>query len=542
MRVRSTRRAVLALLVFSVSGTIHAQHVPVGDEYEDYVRVLQLVDHGSPLSFAVRPLGNSAVRPTATGSHPWSRNLPESRQFEKVFDYGPVNPAARAYWNSSRPWGQNDGSVWQGKGSTISFSGGGFVRSRFISASIRPEFVYTQNQDFPLSKIAANPEMSPYSYPGRIDIDLPQRFGNETMREISLGESYLQANFRGLAAGVSTESLWWGPGIRNSILMSNNAGGFRHAFLKTDTPSHTRFGSFESMWIWGSVGQSDFFQDASDNPNEAEPVNDRRYITGLVVSYQPKWIRGLYVGAAQTYLLHAKQDVKFGDYFAVMNLPFFNDTKRHGRGTDDKLVSFFARWVLPASGFELYGEWARGDHTSSTRDILITPDHARAFTLGLQKVYRLSSRYVTRIGAEHTMLEAGREVGFRTYSGGTTYFYAHEGIKQGYTNEGQVIGAGIGPGSQGQFFRIDLFGPFGRFGAHALRQVFDNDLYYAVRTNNYEHQVDLAAGASWYFFFKGFEVGGSVTRIKTLNRDFVFKNDTYNTNLQLSLRYALGYR
>ena len=33
--------------------------------------------------------------------------------------------------------------------------------------------------------------------------------------------------------GISNENLWWGPSIRNSIMMSNHAQGFKHITFNT---------------------------------------------------------------------------------------------------------------------------------------------------------------------------------------------------------------------------------------------------------------------------------------------------------------------
>ena len=62
-----------------------------------------------------------------------------------------------------------------------------------------------------------------------------------------------------LAFGFSTENAWWGPGLRNSILMSNQAAGVPRAFLQTKNPIRTKLGAFEGLWILGRLQESDFF-------------------------------------------------------------------------------------------------------------------------------------------------------------------------------------------------------------------------------------------------------------------------------------------
>ena len=56
--------------------------------------------------------------------------------------------------------------------------------------------------------------------------------------------------------GVSTENLWWGPGVRNSLIMSNNAPGFGHISFNTTAPVLTKIGSFEWQLISGVLQNS----------------------------------------------------------------------------------------------------------------------------------------------------------------------------------------------------------------------------------------------------------------------------------------------
>ena len=52
--------------------------------------------------------------------------------------------------------------------------------------------------------------------------------------------------------------MWWGPGTRNSLIMSNNAPGFLHFTLNTKKPIETFIGSFEGQIISGKLEGSGF--------------------------------------------------------------------------------------------------------------------------------------------------------------------------------------------------------------------------------------------------------------------------------------------
>ena len=72
------------------------------------------------------------------------------------------------------------------------------------------------------------------------------------------------------------------------------------------------------------------------------------------------------------------------------------------------MASLFFRWVMPASRFEFYGEWARGDHSWNVRDLLVEPEHSSGFIAGMQKASRGSPSGFWRFAAELTVLGSAR--------------------------------------------------------------------------------------------------------------------------------------
>ena len=69
-----------------------------------------------------------------------------------------------------------------------------------------------------------------------IIVDMPERFGEKSISKTLIGQSSIKLNFKGLSLGVSNENIWWGPSIRNSIMMSNHARGFKHITFNTTKP------------------------------------------------------------------------------------------------------------------------------------------------------------------------------------------------------------------------------------------------------------------------------------------------------------------
>lgn len=508
-----------------------AQSIPVGEPYEDYLRILQILGHAEAGSFTVRPLASEGAVILA-GAHPWSARLqPTSPESSSAGTLTLLEPRLRAFANSRFPFGQNDGAVWQGKGLTSALDLGATATWAALTLTLHPTLQYTQNSSFELAPVlpAGMPE---YAYPWRL-IDMPQRFGPEAFWELDPGQSEIRLEVRGAALGVSTANLWWGPAIRNAIVMSNNAAGFPHVFLGTDGQIDTGIGRFEARWTWGRLGQSDWFDPAV--------ANSDRFVTGIVATYSPSFLDGLSLGMTRVFYGWVPNGgLPFADYFAVFQglrkKALVSPQNPTGDDEHDQMLSLFGRWVLEESGFEVYWEWARNDHSWELRDFLLEPEHSQAYTVGLQRAIELSGDRILALRGELTHLERSTTVLVR----GNPTYYAHHIVTQGYTQEGQVIGAGIGPGGDAQHLGADLYAPWGRAGVYLERQVHDNDAYYDWALANGQmyccHNVSFNLGTQALVFLNDFDLGGGFIITREYNRYF-FGLDLWNVNLSLSARW-----
>lgn len=507
-----------------------AQTLPVGDPLEDYLRVLEISGAAQLGSFTIRPLPPGDPRERLSAPvHPWRDRL----GFPASSEVGPLSilvddPRLRMFANSRFPLGQNDGVVWQGRGLTTALDAGATLRWRALTVSIRPALLYTQNSSFDLA-----PAPTEFDYPWR-PIDLPQRFGPDPLWTLDPGQSEVRLDSHGIALGFGTTNLWWGPAIRNPIVMSNNAPGIPHAFLGTSGPVGIGIGEVEAQWIWGDLDQSDSFGYASPS--------DDRFITGIVATYMPSFLPGLSLGATRIFYVAVPDGgTPLGDYFAIFQgvrkKAFATPENPTGEDEHDQMLSLFGRWVLPESGFEVFWEWARNDHSWELRDFLLEPEHSQAYALGLQKAIHLTGNRMVTVRAELTHLE--REPTYVIRGGSPTY-YAHHIVTQGYTQRGQIIGAGIGPGGNAQGIAADLYAPWGRAQLSLQRDVRDQDAYFTWALANDRgsccHNVLYSLGTNGLIFFGDFDLGAGMIVTREMNRYF-YGLDYWNLNLSLSARW-----
>ncbi|MDP3769117.1 MAG: capsule assembly Wzi family protein, partial [Dehalococcoidia bacterium] len=203
-------------------------------------------------------------------------------------------PEVRSVWNSAIAFSLNDGAMWAGHGASVLVRAG--VRAGFgpVQIVLAPELTYSENRPFEVLP-GREPGRSTYSSPWHIgteSADLPLRLGDQPWRIVGLGQSSLTVSTGPVAVGASTENQWWGPGIRNAIVMSNNAPGIPHLFLRTTRPLRTPLGALEARWIIGGLTESLYFDTLASN--------DLRSLSGLVMTLRPGGARGLTVGVART--------------------------------------------------------------------------------------------------------------------------------------------------------------------------------------------------------------------------------------------------
>jgi hypothetical protein len=553
----------IALLLCFVVFTkpIHAQTLPVGLLYDtdDYFRRQQLLGNdSSKSSFMLRPLYVSDQNDVALSEGLYlqdlNRLIASYPKLKAKFYVLPV--VITQQYNSHHPYGMNDGPMIPAKGYQTMVSAGVYAEIGPLSIQFRPEFVYAANQNFRKVYELDNGREFKSGYAIYYNsIDQPEQFGQGGYQKFNWGQSSIRLNAGPVSLGLSSENLWWGPGIRNSLLMSNQAAGFKHLTLNTTRPVKTPVGSFEAQVIAGRL-ESSGVPLPSDNVFRPKR-NDWRYLSGLMFTYQPKWIPNLYLGFDRTYMVyHNFMGNGFIDYFPVFSGIQKKDLKFDtSTGSDeedprkfDQRLSFSMRWVMPEANSEIYFQFGKNDHNYNYRDAFVEPEHSRAYVAGFRKLFALheDDTYI-QAGIEITQLEAA----LTRITRGAGYWYSHSSIRQGYTNEGQVLGAGIGSGSNLQSLDVSWVKGLKKIGVQLERTVNNNDLFYrAFRTNPdvRRHWVDLGITGKLNWDYKRFIVNSQIAYIRSLNYQWALedptdsfwdwnKQDVNNFHLKIGLLY-----
>ena len=328
-------------------------------------------------------------------------------------------------YNSHHPYGWNDGPLSFSKGYQFVGSGGVYLRLRNIHLTLRPDFFKTASDPYETSA------------------DWGQR--TSALSKLTLGQSSLRMDFGPLSLGVSNQNLWLGPGLYSSLLMSNNAQGFKHFNIGTNRPLKTPIGSFEFSVIGGTLKtiENQFFEQSNLKTEIIKP--NTRYLNIFSFVYNPILFKNLYFGFNRAFQQFSQLNPSsnLNKYYFISLQPLFRNNYRDDNLAIDQLLSGHVKLLFPKQHSEIYFEYGWNDGSSNLRDLTLELAHSAASIFGFKKLTYIKTNTYLLIEAEATKM--AQSPGYLQRNAGN--WYIHGLINEGYTNENQIMGAGSGVGN-----------------------------------------------------------------------------------------------
>lgn len=472
---------LIILLFFSSTIAVFPQNMAPGTPVlEEYGRREQL------LSNSLDSLKPQGFRPDLSIKALFAK--PEENT-QKVYGFSVLPVQSKIQYNSKRPYGYGGYGMHNGRGYEQYLSAGLYGYLGFLHLQLQPEFVYSQNKsyqgfssDFPIEVLVDR-----FHFWNRND--RPELLAKGNSNGLWWGQSSLTAKFGGFETGISTRSIWWGPGQWNSLTFSGNAESFPHLTLNSHRPLKTFLGHFEGQLIVGRLESSGMAASQNDGLNERFflPLDeDWRYLNAIMINYQPKWVPGLFLGFSRTFQQYNdKRGTQFRDYMPIFDAfqkeKFFDDGNSVAFDSEarDQQATLFMRFVNKKAKIEIYGEYGRRDHALNWRDAILNPEHSRAYLMGFQKLVTLAKQNTyLQIRSEilHQQESVNRYIRYLGL-GGRTSWATHYQVR-GFTNRGKALGSGIGTGSNSQTFEVSVVEGFNKLGIMVERIANHQDFYY----------------------------------------------------------------
>ena len=478
----------------------------------------------------------------------WAPSAPAENWFANGLKQGLT---ARIYgpewfnsYNTAAPYGQNDGALWQGRGYNSALTAGVRLEGYGFELTFKPQVSFSQNMAFD-----TNPDVypNPYSYSfysntaGNVvylPIDLVQRYGDSAFWNFDWGDSEIRWTWHSLTFGFGTQNPWLGPAYLNPMLGSNNAGGylkFDAGLRKTEVILPFlgwNIGYIEGrIWV-GQLEESNYF----DN----NPDNNKRMLTAMSASYNPSFIPGLTIGLNRIFMTSWKP-ANFIYLIQLFSPKHLNTiTGVNGDGADQKF-SLFAEWNFQKVGFTIYGEFGCDDFSM---DAEANPFHTAIYTVGAKQNIPLPFGLKGEINLEWNNFEMSQDFQMQWHYLG---FYGHGSLTQGYTQNGQILGAGSGYFGNSQLIQFKIYYPKGYTALKYHRYCPNNN---AVYCQSVRSEADITEpfsnsgpiGTRWYsnfetYFIFGIESDYFITHNLNVNASYNYifiKNLNYVRNISIS--------
>lgn len=461
-------------------------------------------------------------------SHPWQNNnlgpkrtlwQPQEKSesfYLKGVPQGifvkPYGPEWYNSYNTAAPYGQNDGALWQGKGYNTSLTAGVRLEAYGLELTVKPQLCWQENREFEYMPGVYGSE---YSYFWKGNIDLVQRYGDSSFWTFDWGDTEIRYTWHTLTVGFGTQSIWLGPAWLNPMLGSNNAGTYPKFDIglrkqRIVIPGlNWNLGEIEGR-IWaGYLSESDYFDTDSNN--------NHNMINGFAVAYSPSFIPGMTLSVNKICL--CKWEDRSIKYFN----PFYDSNE-----LEDQKASFCIDWIFPQVGFEVYGELGIDDYSYRK---MPNPFHTAIYTVGAKKTFSIIKKHgiFAELLFEWNNFEMSQDFQLQwKYMG----YYSHSLISQGYTQNGQIIGAGSGYFGNSQYLGVKLYYKKGFINIFAHRNAPDNNYIYNMSVNAGDNFSQLSKDY-WARFKTHFSVGIDTSYFLTshflIDTAFVYTHILYNT-------------
>ena len=491
------------VFLFSWAFTVRAQTTELGSLLAQDNRAAQLLEGKDSLN-------SLAIRSVVFYSADTNKN-----KKTKQFDFKVLPVYFSNQFNSHHPYGYNDGSMIPASGYQTQIAAGVYAKAGPLQLQFMPEFVY-----------AANPNYQSNTQYGSSN--------NKPFQKFSLGQSAISISVNAFSLGVANNNIWWGPGVTSALLMSDNAPGFGHVFLKTRRPAKTPIGHFEFEVI-GAKLENDISLPYENTHLQFRNFDKNwRYYNAYVFSYQPKWIPHMFVGMTRGMQRMGEEVNASRGNFGSKYVPILFKAlqKKNDWGDDtlhtDQLASFFVRWVFPKSHAEFYAEYGYNDYGESTRDYLMAPTHSAAHIVGFKKIVPLNENKYLDFNVEITQLSQSPDA--ITRSAGN--WYVHGQISEGYTHMNQIMGAGAGFAANKQFIAATIVNKKNKFGVFVERVERDPE-YHAYKW------TDMSMGLLPQFIYKDLLIGAKLQFINSANYMWEKDLNEFNFHGKLNLVYFI---
>ena len=303
------------------------------------------------------------------------------------------------YYNDNAPNLENTSDKWVGKGSNFYKSIHYDYKNDFLIFSIEPFFYTSENLPFSAPE-DLDGESQEHTDPIFLALNENRVHSESAYKSYGFRESQIILHRNDIGIGFSNANLWWGPGIHNSLHISNNTSGFNYFYLGTNSTKRVKDFGYNYKYVFSKLDKNIY------EPYYTGLAGDITYFSNIITT----------VGFFRSFLsggLSSSDNISILD---AMLLPFEKIFKKDlyednnfedPSNQTDQTLSIFTSVIFPEYKTKIFCEFGWNDHRWDLYDFFQHPDHSSAKMLGFRK-YGLFNNDKIIFGLEYTDLITGR--------------------------------------------------------------------------------------------------------------------------------------
>jgi hypothetical protein len=310
--------------------------------------------------------------------------------------------------------------------------------------------------------------------------------------------------------------------------MSNNAPGFFHYSIATNSPLKTFLGNFQFQIISATLKQDSSQGFEHRNLKKLNLQNRNRAYNALTFTLQPVIMKNITFGLTRAFQNLAENNIAgfVPKYLPVLGSFFgsaYNDTINR-----DQILSFNTRWVFPKNHAEVYFEFGYNDAKDNFRDLMLDMSHSSGYIFGFKKLSYLNKMDYLDFGAEVIRMAQTPSYLMRNADN----FYQHGSIREGYTHKNQILGAGSGMGNNMQTVNLSFNRGWNKYGL-IFNHIVQNPIQIVtgsienlgLRTTKWE---DFSYGIQSRYRYRNILFSANLEYVNSKN--YLWTNGTNRTN------------
>jgi hypothetical protein len=206
---------------------------------------------------------------------------------------------------------------------------------------------------------------------------------------------------------------------------------------------------------------------------------------------------------------------------------------------------------MPEVKTTIYGEFGWNLPNTTFRNWFLQPDKGYASTWGIKKIFPSKHQDYWELLGELTQVQL-LTVADQFTKGVPSSWYLGSNVRQGYTHDGQLLGAGVGPGGSSQTLELNWRKNNNRIGITTERRIHNADYYQYAFVGSHDFRrfyTDFITTLKIDWQFNKYQIGPRLSYMQTNNYEwnlfqtgnfyFIPGQDKQQFMLQFNLSYAL---